>query len=170
MHGQLAREFAETTARLQDRKRPAELLEAIVEFAAPAVGCRHVGLILCGTRPKLRSGPATDAAAAEADHLQIAIRQGPCWSCLARPDGPTEVVVEDTADDTRWPAWNGPVTELGVRSVLSSRLATADLTLGFLTWYSEEPHRFGPDSVAIAHLLALHAAAPLARTFEHRSN
>ncbi|MFF0267173.1 GAF domain-containing protein [Kribbella sp. NPDC004536] len=168
MHGQLAREFAETSARLHDRKRPDELLEAIVELAAPAVGCPHVGLLLlCGRGRTLKPGRSTDAQAAEADQVQIAVRQGPCWSCLARPDGPPEVVVDDTIDDSRWPAWNRPVLELGVRSVLSSRVATADRTIGFLTWYDDAPHSFSAHSVAVAHLLALHAALPLAHALKH---
>jgi GAF domain-containing protein len=170
MHGQLAREFAETAVRLQERSKPGELLDAIVEFAAPAVGCDHVGLILCGRRPKLRSVRATDVEAAEADRLQIAVRQGPCWSCLARPDGPPEILVDDTADEPRWPAWNGPMTELGVRSVLSTRLAADDRTIGFLSWYGEAPHSFDPGSVRIAHVLALHAAGPLARALEQQLN
>jgi GAF domain-containing protein len=170
MHGQLAREFAETAARLQDRHKPGELLDAIVEFAGPAVGCRHVGLILCGRRRTLRCVRATDPEAAEADHLQIAVRQGPCWSCLARPDGPAEILVDDTADEPRWPAWNRPLIELGVRSVLSSRLATADGTLGFLTWYADTPHNFTSDTVTTAHLLTLHTTPPLARALEHNPN
>ncbi|HZX02837.1 GAF domain-containing protein [Kribbella sp.] len=169
MHGQLAREFAQQAARLRDLNETDAVLDAIVEFAGPAVGCRHVGLLLCGRRSKLRCARATDAEAAEADHLQIAVRQGPCWCSLARPDGPTEILVDDTADESRWPAWNRPVTELGIRSVLSSRLATGDRTVGFLTWYDDEPHGFDPDSVTVAHLLALHAATPLARAIEHQS-
>ena len=170
MHGQLAREFAETTARLQDRKRPGELLEAIVELAAPAIGCRHVGLLLYGCGRTLRTGRSTDTVAHEADQVQIAVRQGPCWSCLARPDGPPEVLVDDTIDDPRWPAWNRPVVELGIRSVLSSRVAAAGRAIGFLTWYEDTPHAFGSDSVAVAHLLALHASVPLAHALEHTAN
>ncbi|GAA3100203.1 GAF domain-containing protein [Kribbella aluminosa] len=166
MHGQLAREFAETAARLRDRD-PGELLDAIVEFAAPTVGCRHAGLMLCGRGRTLRCGRATDAEAARADHLQVAVRQGPCWSSLARPDGPAEILVDDTARESRWPAWNRPMTELGLRNVLSSRLDTVGGTIGFLTWYDEAPHGFDPDSITVAHVLALHAAEPLARALEH---
>ncbi|MFD7160446.1 GAF domain-containing protein [Kribbella sp. NPDC059898] len=168
MHGQLAREFAETAALLQDRADLAEVLDAIVELAAPIVGCRHVGLLLCGRGRTLRRGRSTDAEAAEADQVQIAVRQGPCWSCLARPDGPPELLVDDTADEPRWPAWNRPVTELGVRSVLTTRLDTVGRTIGFLTWYADTPHGFAPDTVTVAHVLALHAATPLARALESR--
>ncbi|GAA1594573.1 MULTISPECIES: GAF domain-containing protein [Kribbella] len=167
MHGQLAREFAETAARLQDRAEPAKILDAIVDLAVPAVGCGHVGLLVCGRGRTLRRCRSTDAEAAEADQVQVAVRQGPCWSCLARPDGPPELLVDDTADELRWPAWNRPVTELGVRSVLTTRLATVDRTVGFLTWYADTPHGFAPEAIRTAHVLALHAAAPLAHALEH---
>jgi GAF domain-containing protein len=171
MHGQLAREFAEMAERLPDLNDTEELLDAVVRLAAPAVGCDHVGLVLCGRRPALRSGRTSDALAAEADQLQIAVRQGPCWCCLARPDGPSDMLVDDTDGESRWPAWNGPVRELGVRSVLTSRVQTADRTVGFLTWYAETPHSFTPELITVAHLVALHASDPLARTLEreHRS-
>lgn len=67
MHGQLAREFAETAARLRGHD-PAGVLDAIV-VAAPAVGSRHAGLMLRGPGPMLRRGCATDALAADAVEL-----------------------------------------------------------------------------------------------------
>jgi GAF domain-containing protein len=172
MHGQLAREFAEAAQDLQELHQPDQVLNAIVELAGPAVGCRHVGVLLCARRagsqrgPMLRRGQASDAAAAQADALQIAVRQGPCWSCLARPSGPADVVVDDTTTESRWPAWNGPLAELGLRSVLTFRLNAVGRIVGFLTWYDDAPHTFEPDTIAIAHLVAVHAAVPLLQALE----
>ncbi|MGZ0146036.1 GAF domain-containing protein [Kribbella sp. WER1] len=166
MHGQLAREFTQLAEHLRDRTGPQELLDTIIRLAVPAVGCRHVGLLLCVRGRTLRLGQATDAEAAEAGQVQIAVRQGPCWSGLACPDGPGEILVDDTTDDARWPAWNWPVTELGVRSVLSARLTTDDGPVGFLSWYDTAPHGFTPDVVTVAHVVALHAAEPLSRVLE----
>jgi GAF domain-containing protein len=162
MHGQLAREFAATAGQLDHQTEMKEIFETVLDLALIAIDCRHVGLLLCAGPGRLESRGATDSATDEADRLQIALRQGPCWSCMARAAYASAVLVDDTATERRWSAWNPHLAELGLRSALSARLDTPGTTVGVLNLYDFEPHRFNDESVACAQVLALHAATALA--------
>ncbi len=165
MHGQLAREFARAAIPLQSQTEPKEIFETVLALARSTVPCRHAGLLVCHGAHNLECVRATDMAADEADHLQVDLQQGPCWSCLTDA-GREAVLIDDTATERRWQAWNPLVAQLGIRSHLSTRLDTYDETVGFLTWYDDSPHNFTAEAVALAHVLALQAAAALAHAMD----
>jgi GAF domain-containing protein len=162
MHGQLAREFAEAAVALRYQTEPKEIFETVLGLASSTVLCDHASLLLFLGAHQLESIQATDSTADKADHLQVELRQGPCWLCLSDP-GPEAVLVGDTTTDRRWRAWTPLIADLGVRSLMSTRLDTYDETVGFLTWYDDSPDKFSAEAIACAHVLALQAAAVLAR-------
>lgn len=159
MHGQLAREFAAAATTLQDRTESKEIFEAVLTLASLTIPYHHAGLLLCHGSSELEPVQATDFAADEADHLQIALRQGPCWSCMS--DAET-ITVDDLATEDRWQAWKPHLTTLGIRSILTTRLDTYDETVGVLTWYDETPHHLTPEAACVAHLVGMQAASALA--------
>ena len=160
MHGQLAREFAAGARPLLHQTEPKEIFATVLSLAKAAVPCRHAGLLLCHGANEFESVQATDLAADEADHLQVDLRQGPCWLCLSN-SGLEAVLVDDTASEDRWQAWRPHVVALGIRSLLSTRLDTYDETIGFITWYDDSPHTFTTEAVNLAHVVSLQAAAAL---------
>ena len=54
------------------------------------------------------------------------------------------------------------MASLGLRSQLAVRMHTAATTVGTLNLFDDEPDRFDRQDIAVAHLLARHAAVALA--------
>jgi GAF domain-containing protein len=106
---------------------------------------------------------ATNEVAARADRLQLETGEGPCLD--AARDNTDSAAIEDTHTDQRWPVWSKRVAdELGIRSVLSIQLGTPSDRVGAMNLYAAKPQRFSADDLAVAHLLARHAAVALARS------
>ncbi|MGK7221279.1 GAF domain-containing protein [Kocuria flava] len=99
---------------------------------------------------------ATDPVVETADALQYDLEEGPCLSAWASAGLQR---LEDTAADTRWPAWSAAARDLGIRSVLSAPLVHGGETLGALKVYAREPAVF---SAVDEHLLALVAGTAAA--------
>jgi len=161
LDGDDAAVFADLAVRLHDGPTVQETVERVVQFALSAVGCRHAGVLMVHGRNRIESAAVTDPVAAKADQLQLAAGEGPCLAALTDDHS---YRVDDTAVDRRWPRWSPLVAELGLRSVLSVRLFTSATTVGALNLFDPEPCRFDADDVAVAHVLARHAAVALAST------
>lgn len=78
-------------------------------------------------------------------------------------------IVDDMEQDPRWPTWGPLAADLGLRSILATRLFTHGETHGALNLYSSDPRRFDEDDVAVAHVFGAHASVALAaaRQEEH---
>jgi len=151
--------FAALAVELHEAEGVEETVQAVVEFALHALNCDFAGVAL-RTAGGLGEVPAvTDPTVAEIYHFQMAGADGPLVECMRDR---TTVAVTDTVHDQRWPEWAKKVLELGVRSVLDVPLWTGSSGVGVLGLYSLEPDAFGPDEVAIAHILARHAAVAVA--------
>lgn len=111
------------------------------------------------SRGSFQTLAASSPAARKADEMQYAVGEGPC----------VEAAVEggwfrsgDVEVDRRWPRWGPLAVTVGVRSLLSVQLATADDPLGALNLYSRRAEGFDePDDVDFALLYAVHAAVAL---------
>ena len=110
---------------------------------------------------KLGTAASTDPVIDRVDALQYRLEEGPCvvaaWSepsCL----------VHDTATDARWARWTPTVLALGVRSVLSLRLAVPGRTIGILSLYASKPTVFADGDIESAREFASRAAAALVST------
>jgi len=95
----------------------------------------------------------------ELDQVQVECGEGPGSSLLAER---SSVAVNDTLSDRRWERWAGKVAALGIRSVLTARLATGNTDVGTLNLFHSEPNAFDADDEAIASIFARHAAVALA--------
>jgi GAF domain-containing protein len=157
MHGQLAREFARTESRLHHADDLKQTVEAVLELAMATLGCRHAGLMLCHGTTHLEAVGATDLLAEQADRLQLELGDAPCLRTFAAL---AMVRIDDASTDQRWPLWDSRIASLGLRSVLSTRLGTADSAVGALNLYDESPNRF-IDEAALAELVGRHAACAL---------
>lgn len=71
-------------------------------------------------------------------------------------------LVHDTATDERWPRFGPLAAELGLHSLLSVRLSTAEETLGALDLYSTSIRVFEEDDIALAHIFGQHASVAFA--------
>ena len=160
---------AETFARLAVELHGAggleETVEAVVQFALQALDCSHAGIAL-HSRGRPQVPAATDPLVCEIFHHAMATGHGPLVEAMRTGQ---DILIRDTAIDPRWPQWAAEVRALGVRAVLDVPLTTGTDTVGMLGVYSTAPDAFGPDDIAVAHILARHASVALASA-RHEAN
>ena len=150
-------EFAELALALHD-ETVEETVDKVLEFTLKAIGCDFAGVIFVHGKHNIETAAATDPIVAKLDAMQMEIGEGPDVSVL---ENRLSVIVSDTRTDTRWPRWAERVADEGVRSLLSVRMYTGDVTIGTLNAYSRQPDAFDVDDQAVAHVLARHAAVAL---------
>ena len=150
--------FANFALQLSAAKDVDESLELILETVCNAVRAERGGVMMLVKR-HIELAVSSDEVAAKADALQLEFETGPCLEAI---QDDSVFIVKDTLTEQRWQPWCQAVAELGVRSVLSIRLATLDGTLGSLNLYSPEVEQFGPAQAALGTLLGSHASAALA--------
>jgi hypothetical protein len=150
--------LARASAELLDQPEEDPTIERIVEKAAQVIpGCDFCGCSI--RRGKHAETPAsTDPIADKVDQLQYDLGEGPCLDAIWVDD---VYVIDDVREDGRWPRWARATEDLGVRSILSVRLATSADTLGSLNLYARNPHAFGPDTVDLAQAYGALAASAL---------
>ena len=160
-----AEAFARLAIELHGAGGLEETVDATVEFALQALDCSHAGIaVLDRGRPQVPA--ATDPLVCEIFHHAMAAGRGPLVEAMRTGQN---VLIRDTATDGRWPEWAAEVRELGVRAVLDVPLTTVTGTVGMLGLYSTEPDAFGPDDIAVAHILARHASVAVASA-RHEAN
>jgi GAF domain-containing protein len=152
-----AEEFAQLALALND-VTVEETVEKVLEFTLKAIGCDYAGVIFVHRKNHIESAAATDPIVAKLDAIQMDVGEGPDVSVIADR---LSVIVSDTATDRRWPRWAERVHDLGLRSLLSTRMYTDDETIGTLNAYSKHTDAFDVDDQAVAHVLARHAAVAL---------
>lgn len=134
-------------------------LQKVVELALDTIpGCDFVGLSVRQGKGEITTPAATDVMAEQADNLQYQLGEGPCLDAVWAGD---QNLIEDMTAERRWPRWAPLAADLGIMSVLSSRLATGANVVGALNLYSRTPHAFSKDSGITAHIYATHASAAL---------
>ena len=128
--------------------------------------------VYCGMtmRPQGRSltVACTDDVAAKVDEIQYRLGDGPCLHAM-RDD---EVVsIPDTADESRWPAFESQAAAVGIRSCLAVPLKAIDEArkedhesgpLGALNLYATTANAFGESQTRRAEDFADTAAGALA--------
>jgi GAF domain-containing protein len=160
MDASLAEEFGRLAIELHGRRTLNETIDQVVQYALTAVDCDFADVMFLHQENRIETVAATDVVAEQAAQLQTQFDEGPV---LALPPEPgSHVVVHDTSSDIRWPQWGTELAGLGIRSVLSTRLASRSALIGAMNLYAREPLSFDGDDVAIAHILARHASVALA--------
>lgn len=158
-----ATELADMALALHQEPTVDQTLVKILEYAVHATACDDAGIMLLYGRGRVETPASTDSRVAKADQLQTELNEGPCLDAMWRRDF---FIVHDTAADPRWPEWGPRVAALGLRSILSIRLATSEETLGALNLYSRQEAAFDEDDVDVADIFARHASVALASARE----
>ncbi|HZX07601.1 GAF and ANTAR domain-containing protein [Kribbella sp.] len=164
--GQTAEFFSRLAMEMHEADGIEETVQAVVEYAIQALNCEYAGVALRTSGGRLEIPAVTDPVVAEIYRFQTAGGDGPLVLCMQER---ATVVVPDVVLDARWLDWAKKVLELGVRSVLDVPLWTSAGPVGVLGLYSRRPDAFGPDDIAVAYILARHAAVAVAsaRREEH---
>ena len=103
----------------------------------------------------------SDRTVYEADQAQYRHNQGPCLQAIAVHD---TIVIDDLAEEQRWPKWRQEVLGLDLRSSSSFRLflvSGSEETYGSLNMYSSRAHAFDAHAQALGQVFASHAAVAL---------
>jgi GAF domain-containing protein len=159
-HHPTADAFARLAVELHDFDGVSETVEAVAQFARQALSCRYAGVILIEHGHKPTIAAVTDPAILELYRLQLDAAEGPLMTCL---ENRLPVSVSDVATDPRWsPEWAMLASSIGIRSVLHLPLSSADHPVGVLSFYAEEPDGFGPDDLAVGHILSRHTSIAVA--------
>jgi GAF domain-containing protein len=158
--------FARLALELHEESSVEETVEAVLQFALQAVKCTHAGVALSHRGGRLETVAVTHPVVEQSDQLQLECDEGPSLDVIAERD---TILVPDTIGELRYPDWAPKVAALGLRSVLSVRLATTGSTLGVLQLFNTEPSAFETDDDAVAHILARHASVALANARQEAS-
>ena len=136
-------------------------LQVVAEVAAARVTEARWASITTVHGTEFRTSASTDETALRADKIQYEMGTGPCLDAIVDD---TVYNPQDLRHDDRWPELGRRLAdEVGIGSMLSFRLATdGEQMAGGLNLYSDRPHGFGDESVALGLLLATHAAAIVA--------
>lgn len=158
--------FARLASQLHEQEGFEETLELVVESSPALVGSDSASVLLLRRGRLCERGPGTDIQAEKADGLQLDYAEGPAWTVTSEL---RTVLCRDLLQDCQWPKWAADVAGLGLRTALSVRLFTSQMTLGAITFYAARPGSFDQSSLAIAEVVARHASIALA-TARHEEN
>lgn len=105
-----------------------------------------------------------DSNLAETDPLKFDLGQGPCHDALQQHE---KFASHHLGREQRWPT-RGPcvVEELGMRSILSSRLFTTDASIGARNLEAARSGAFRPRGLPRGQVLAAHAAVGFVTSFK----
>lgn len=143
-----------------------QILHRVAELAKLAVpGADEVSVTL------LQDGRANTAAftgelALKLDERQYQDGTGPC---LEAGQGGVTLVVEDMANEGRWPTWTPSAREHGANSSVSVGLPVQQAVTGALNLYARRPGAFDDDAVALSQAFAGYAAVALANAHLYES-
>jgi len=142
--------------------RTQDLVERITWAAAETVpGAEHASIAVLTSDGHLPLLAYTDPVAAKINDLQTELRQGPRFDTDTAGQG---WMSGDIAADGRWPLLGPAIAELGVRSLLSTAIASEPQRV-VLNLFSSRRDAFKPHDVAI-DLFAHHARLVLGYAVE----
>jgi len=150
------RESLAGLSRLASNRLPLEdLLTQVATYAVQAIpGADGAGLTLL-EQDRADTIVATAPFVTEVDNIQYGMNQGPCIS--AARDGQT-IVSGSLGGDSRWPRFGGRVARLGVHSVVSLPLITADGVVGAMNVYAHGKNVFDDRAAELGQVFAVPAA------------
>jgi GAF domain-containing protein len=149
---------AELAAEVSGEPTLQDLLDRAVGLAVDIVpGCEQAGISLL-KNAKIQTPSSVGPLAAQCDHLQERLGEGPCVTALLE----AEVIrIDDVSTERRWPQFAQAAGPLGLGSLLACRLATQRDRLGALNLYSSVPGAFTEQSEALAVGYAAHVGLAL---------
>jgi transcriptional regulator with GAF, ATPase, and Fis domain len=139
-----------------------DTIDTIVGYARDVLHSEHAGIMLVHHDGRVESAAVSDELVQRGDDLQYRFNEGPCLAAL---DESSVVMVAHARDDARWPRWGAAADEIGIRSVLSVRLARSrEDPIGSLNLYNLAAGAFDTEDVELARLIARHASMALVTT------
>jgi GAF domain-containing protein len=158
------RVLAEAVREMAEERSIVGTLDRVVQTCVDAVEhCDMAGISILEDG-EIRTVAASDETLRLIDQLQFELGEGPCFDALRAEE---RVVANDLDQDERWTTW-GPamVSRVGMRSVLSFRLATRRDALGALTLYAAPAGAFDHEDVSEGEVLAAHTSVVLAASLK----
>lgn len=132
-----------------------ELLTRVAGYAVRAIpGADGAGLTMLD-EGHTNTIVATEPFVSEIDDIQYSLMQGPCVSAVEQA---TTVRSGSLGGDARWPKFGGRIARLGVHSVVSLPLVTADGVVGAMNVYAHAKHVFDDRAAELGELYAVPAA------------
>jgi GAF domain-containing protein len=139
-----------------------QTLEAIVHWAQKAVGASGAGVFLLTRRNgRAQTVLPTSPEVSKAHEIQLELGEGPCVDVL-KPDSTGTCIVGDTSSDRRFPLWGRAAADLGLRSAMSAVMKTHEKCFGSLNVFSETPHQFELEDLAVLDIFSRRAARAMA--------
>lgn len=155
---QVAAYFARISRDLMTRPEEPLTFQRIAERAVEVVPpVDFVGITL-RRRGEPESVAATSDLAARCDAMQYELDEGPCLDAVSDEEA---YLIQDLANDKRWPSWAPKAAEAGAGSILAVRMTNEGETLGALNMYSTRPKAFSSDDVDLGLVFASHAATAI---------
>jgi ANTAR domain-containing protein len=105
----------------------------------------------------------TDQFVADADRLQCELGEGPCLDAVL---GTPLVRSDDLAHDARWPTYKPRAVLMGVGGQMALHMFHDNGSLGGLNLYFDRPGLIDGQTVAVAELFAVLAAAAMGHARE----
>ena len=159
--------FARLAVELHDTPGVEETVEAVVQFALQAVDCAAAGIALVNRSSRPEIAAVTDAAVDNLYRVQIEAGEGPLITAVETGQ---VVSIADMTTENRWgQAWAAHVEAAGFRSAVHLPLRDTDRTGAVLSLYGAVPGQFTEDDLAVAHILARHAAVAVATARQDRT-
>lgn len=153
-------QLAEAARSLDDRQGLPLTAQQAVDLAARLISGCDAAAITRVQGKRVFTIAETHPLAKAGDDLQYQFGEGPCLDALEEIN---YVRSDDLGEESRWPQWAPRAQrELGVRSMLSLRLFTADTTVGALNLYALQPHSFSEVSHLEGGTLAAQCAVAMA--------
>jgi transcriptional regulator with GAF, ATPase, and Fis domain len=155
----IAETLGQVARTLESEQTVEGTLKAVVAAAMENIpGADHAGISLL-EKGTIRTMAPSGEIVNRIDKLQYQLGEGPCVNSIT--DHRT-YRTGDLAAESRWPRFGEETATMGVLSMLSFRLFTAEDTLGALNLYSAERDAFDVNAQQIGELFAVHAAIALA--------
>ncbi len=152
-------QVAEIARELADQPDLDGLLQRAADLAVSYLdGCDGVSVMFVLKGGRVSTPAYSSTLARDGDLAQHEADEGPCLESIREHQ---TVVVEDLQTEQRWPAFRELSLELGVRSMVSTRLFLQGDTMGALNFYSTRPHAFGRTAQLYGQVFASHAAVAL---------
>jgi len=132
----------------------AALLEIIKTNVVSVPGAEYAGVTMVETGGDLTTLAATHEFPRLLDDIQRKVREGPCLSAAWNHH---TILVDDLADDDRWPRYRDEALDrTPVRSILSFRLFDDAKLMGALNFHAEKASAFTEESIEIGLVFAAH--------------
>ncbi len=131
-------------------------MEAVISQARAAIpGADHAAISFLRDGKEPETIFATGELPMQVDAVQYRFGEGPCVSALSQSDF---VWVNDLTRDRQFPRFSPAAVELGVRSMLSTRLFLSESNRAALNLYANEAGAFRPEQLPLAAIFGSYAS------------